>query len=51
MYLPYVNRWTSVKGAGEITFLSKRDSLTVSTLACHAADPGSNPAQGDNFFN
>ena len=24
--------------------LSKRDSLTVSALACHAADPGSNPA-------
>ena len=40
-----------MKGAGEITFLSKRDSLTVSTLACHAADPGSNPAQGDDFFN
>ena len=30
---------------------SERDSLTVSTLACHAADPGSNPAQGDDFFN
>ena len=29
----------------------ERDSLTVSALACHAADPGSNPAQGDNFFN
>ena len=34
-----------------ITTLSKRDSLTVSALACHAADPGSNPAQGDDFFN
>ena len=30
--------------------LSERDSITVSTLACHAADPGSNPAQGDDFF-
>ena len=29
----------------------ERDSLTVSTLACHAADPGSNPAQSDDFFN
>ena len=29
----------------------KRDSLTISALACHAADPGSNPAQGDDFFN
>ena len=28
-----------------------RDSLTVSTLACHAADLGSNPAQGNDFFN
>ena len=31
--------------------LSERDSLTVSALTCHAADPGSNPAQGDDFFN
>ena len=31
--------------------LAERDSLTVSTLACHAAGPGSNPAQGDDFFN
>ena len=23
----------------------KRDSLTVSALACHAADPGSNPGE------
>ena len=29
----------------------ERDSLTVSTLACHAADPGSNPAQGNDFIN
>ena len=29
----------------------ERDSLTVSALACHAADPGSNPAQGDDFVN
>ena len=28
-----------------------RDSLTVSVHACHAAEPGSNPAQGDDFFN
>ena len=25
--------------------------LIVSALACHATDPGSNPAQGDDFFN
>ena len=31
--------------------VSKRDSLMVSQLACHAADPGSNPARGDDFFN
>ena len=31
--------------------ISERDSLTVSALACHAADPGSNPAWGDDFFN
>ena len=30
--------------------LSERDSLPVSAFACHAADPGSNPAQGDDFF-
>ena len=29
----------------------KRDSLTVSALACHAADQGSNPAQGNDCFN
>ena len=28
----------------------ERDSLTVSALAYQAADPGSNPAQGDDFF-
>ena len=27
--------------------LSKRDSLTVSAFACHAADPGSNPGGGE----
>ena len=26
-------------------------SLTVSALVCHAADPGSNPARGNDFFN
>ena len=31
--------------------LSECDSLMVSALAYHAADPGSNPAQGDVFFN
>ena len=31
--------------------ISESDSLTVSALACHAADPGSNPARGDDFFN
>ena len=31
--------------------LSDSDSLTVRALACHAADPGSNPAGGDDFFN
>ena len=31
--------------------ISERDSLKVSALACHAADPGSNPAQGDDFVN
>ena len=30
--------------------VSERDSLTVRALACHAADPGSNPAGGDDFF-
>ena len=30
---------------------SERDSLTVRALACHAADPGSNPAGGNDFFN
>ena len=35
----------------KIEQLSYRDSLTVSALACHAADPSSNPAQGDDFFN
>ena len=29
----------------------ERDSLTVTALACHAADPDSNPAGGDDFFN
>ena len=29
----------------------ERDSLTVSALACHPADLGSNPAQGHYFFN
>ena len=29
----------------------ERDSLMVSPLACHAADLGSNPARGDDFFN
>ena len=33
-----------------VTRLSERDSLTVRALACHAADPGSNPAQGDDVF-
>ena len=33
------------------SYFTERDSLTVSMLACHAADPGSNPAQGDDFFN
>ena len=31
--------------------ISERDSLTVSALVCHAADLGSNPAPGDDFFN
>ena len=31
--------------------LTDRDSLTVRALACHDADPGSNPAGGDDFFN
>ena len=35
----------------EVRPVSERDSLTVSMLACHAADLGSNPAQGDDFFN
>ena len=35
----------------KIDFSSERDSLTVRALACHAADPGSNPAGGDDFFN
>ena len=30
---------------------SEHDSLTVRARACHAADPGSNPAGGDDFFN
>ena len=29
----------------------ERDSLMVRVLACHAADPGSNTAGGDDFFN
>ena len=29
----------------------ERDSLTVSALAYHAADPGSNPARRNDFFN
>ena len=29
--------------------ISKRNSLTVSALASHAADPGSNPGEGDFF--
>ena len=36
---------------GTLLKSSERDSLTVSALACHVADPGSNPAQGDDFFN
>ena len=32
-------------------YITERDSLTVRMLACHAADPGSNPARGDDFFN
>ena len=35
----------------ELSRISERDSLTVRALACHAADPGSNPAGGDDFFN
>ena len=31
--------------------LSERNSLTVSELACHAGDPGSNPARGNDLFN
>ena len=31
--------------------LSECDSLIVRVLACHAADPGSNPVGGDDFFN
>ena len=27
------------------------DSLMVRALACYAADPGSNPAGGNDFFN
>ena len=34
-----------------VKFWNMRDSLMVSALACHAADPGSDPAQGDDFFN
>ena len=30
---------------------SECDSLTVNGLACHAADLGSIPALGDDFFN
>ena len=33
------------------SMLSEHDSLTVRGLGCHAADPGSNPAGGDDFFN
>ena len=45
-----------IKGSSEVewcVFLmaSERDSLMVKALACHAADPGSNPAGGDDFFN
>ena len=39
-------------GTGESSLTrSNHDSLRVSALACHAVDPGSNPAQGDDFFN
>ena len=31
--------------------LQEHDSLTVRALASHAADPGSNPAGGNDFFN
>ena len=36
---------------GNSLSLSERDGLTVSMLACHTADPDSNPAGGDDFFN
>ena len=44
------------KGVGQvypkiiINNWAERDSLTVSVLPCHAADPGSKPAQGDDFL-
>ena len=47
----YLIRYVRVLRVFFITYLirSEHDSLTVSALACHAADPGSNPAQGDDF--
>ena len=49
-------KFDSNTDSGEIDFLGmaampslSNDSLTVSTLACHAADPGSNPARAMIF--
>ena len=46
MFNPYqgLNRGLLDPEADDI---SKRDSLTVSAFACHAADPGSNPGVGE----
>ena len=45
-----VNPLIQIEGAKQ-TSLSEHNSLTVSMLACHAGDPGSNPAWGDEFSN
>ena len=50
-HIAFVLQFSLVMSTNQLSIQSERDSLTVSMLACHVADPGSNPAQGNNFFN
>ena len=46
-----VEKHSGIKALQNLIFVSEHNSLTVSVLACHAAVWGSNPAQGNDFFN
>ena len=46
-----VEKHSGIKALHNLIFVLEHNSLTVSALACHALDWGSNPAQGDDFFN